>query len=87
VADGAGSSHELGRSTKKSIGPGSDDDALHLALLDDTARIGLVADLLCDRHGFACQSGLIDGGVIAADKSKIGGHDDAEPDLHDVTQH
>src|SRR5262249_21602306 len=60
------------------------DDALHLALLDDAARISLVADLLRNGQGFPGERRLVDGGVIAADKPQIGGHDDAEPDLDDV---
>src|SRR6516165_3070272 len=63
---------------------GRDDDALHLALLDDAARIGLVADLLRNRQGFAGQRRLVDGGVIATNEPQVGGHDDAEPDLDDV---
>ena len=66
------------------VDPGRDDDTLHLALLDDAARIGLVADFLCDGERFACQRRLIDRGVIAADKPQVGGHDDAEPDLDNV---
>ena len=87
VADGAGAGHELGGAAEERVGAGRDDDALHLALLDDAARIGLVADLLRNRQGFARQRRLVDGGVIAADKPQVGGHDDAEPDLDDVAGH
>src|SRR5262249_34672508 len=84
VADGAGAGHELGGAAKERVGAGGDDDALHLALLDDAARISLVADLL--RKGWGSPGGrtLAEGGVTAADKPQVRGHDDAEPDLDDV---
>src|SRR5262252_5043637 len=44
--DSASAGHELGGAAEERVGAGRDDDALHLALLDDAARIGFVADLL-----------------------------------------
>ena len=57
---------------------------VHLALLDDAARVGLVADLLRHRQRLAGQRRLVDRGVVAGDQAQVRGDDRAEADLDDV---
>ena len=87
VADRAGAGHQLRRAAEEGVGAGGDDDAFHLALLDDAARVGLVADLLGDRQRLAGQRRLVDRGVVAPHQAQVGRNDHAEADLDDVARH
>ena len=71
---------------KKVRAAGSDDDAFHLALLDDASRVRLVAYLLGCRKRFAGQCRLVDRGEVATDQAQVGGNDDPETYLDDVAQ-
>src|ERR1700704_2556282 len=73
MADRAGAGHELGGAPEESVGAGRDDHARHLALPDDAARIGFVADLLGRGQRLARQRGLVDRCVVATDEAKISG--------------
>ena len=81
MAHRAGAGDEVRGAAEESVGAGRRDDADHLALLDDAAGIGGVADLLGDGQRLARQRRLVDRGVIAGNEPQIGRHDDAQPDL------
>ena len=87
MAHRAGAGDQLCGPAEEGVAAGADDDPFHLALLDDAARIGLVADLFRDRQGFAGQCRLVDRREIATGEAKIRGNDHAQADLDDVTRH
>ena len=87
MAHRTGAGDQLCGPAKEGVAAGADDDPFHLALLDDAARIGLVADLFRDRQGFAGQCRLVDRCEIATGEAKIRGNDHAQADFDDVTRH
>jgi hypothetical protein len=87
VAHGPGARHQLGGAPEERARPGGDHHGVHFSLLDDAARIRLLAELLGHRERFTGQRSLVDQDVSASHEAKVGGNDHAEADVDDVARH
>ena len=87
MGNGLGLLDETGGLAEIGLHSGRGDDAGHLALLGDGARIGLVPGLFVDRERFSRQRRLVDAQVIAFDQLQIGGNDIAQLDQHGIARH
>ena len=81
-----GTLHQGGGAAEEGLAAGGGDDGFHLALLGDRTAVDDIAGLLRDRQRLSRQRRLIDTQEPAGNQPRVGRHDVAQADPHDIAR-